>query len=583
MQDPRECILTPMRLFGAGLFVLLGGLLPAPRAALAAWPTDPTVNLGVCTEDFEQEFPQTMPDGSGGLFVVWQDYRDESNYKIYAQRISASGDPLWGANGIPVCSELGDQLVPHLTTDGAGGAIVTWNDTRAILSDIYCQRLSPSGALLWNASGVALCTAGGPQHDETLIPDGAGGAIVTWWDRRDNAAAVIGDIYAQRVNSAGTVQWASDGVPICVATGSQQYPMIASDGSSGAVITWADARNGSSNRDIYAQRVDADGTRLWTANGVALCNAANDQTSTAIASDGAGGAIVAWADSRATEKIYAQRISSGGVVQWTADGVPLTNGSGETLPTILEDGAGGAIVTWMDFSHFPTSQADIRAQRIASNGTAQWGAAGLAVCDFTGNQLSPVLTTDGAGGAIVTWTDYRANGVDADVYARRITSAGSAQWGAATKGVAVSTASSSQYLPAIATDAAGGAIVNWQDTRDGTSDIYAQRILSDGQLGTGNVGVESEAPGRLSLRLAGPNPARSERLLVRFSIGAGEPATLEVLDVAGRRVGGRTLDGFDAGTHTADLGEGRHLAAGLYLVRLRQGAEVRVVRIAVLK
>src|SRR6185503_20687656 len=226
------------------------------------------------------------------------DYRDGLYYQVYAQRLSASGVRQWGASGIPICSSDADQLVPHIATDGAGGAIVTCNDGRAGLTDIYAQRLSPGGDLLWAAAGVPLCQASGPQHDETLIPDGAGGAIVVWWDRRDNAAEVIGDIYAQRVSASGVVQWQSDGVPICVAGGSQQYPMIVADAAEGAIITWVDARNGDANRDIYAQRIASDGARLWATNGVALCSAANDQTTATIASDGAGGASVAWDDQR---------------------------------------------------------------------------------------------------------------------------------------------------------------------------------------------------------------------------------------------------------------------------------------------
>src|SRR5207302_9839344 len=121
---------------------------------------------------------------------------------------------------------------------------------------------------------------------------------VAWWDRRDAAAHVIGDIYAQRVSASGVVQWLTDGVPICVAGGRQQYPTIVADATEGAIIAWTDARNGDTNRDIYAQRIASDGSRLWATNGVALCSAANDQTTAVIASDGAGGAIVSWDDTR---------------------------------------------------------------------------------------------------------------------------------------------------------------------------------------------------------------------------------------------------------------------------------------------
>ena len=55
------------------------------------------------------------------------------------------------------------------------------------------------------------------------------------------------------------------------------------------------------------------------------------------------------------------------------------------------------------------------------------------------------------------------------------------------------------------------------------------------------------------------------------------------MDVSGRRVVEREVGTLGAGRHTLDLGQGTRLAPGLYLVCLRQGANMRVTRVAVLK
>ena len=106
------------------------------------------------------------------------------------------------------------------------------------------------------------------------------------------------DIYAQRVNASGVPQWTADGVALCTAANYQAYPTIVSDGAGGAIVTWQDGRSGYRNSaaDIYAQRVNALGVPQWTADGVALCTAASSQGSPTIVSDGAGGAIVTWQD-----------------------------------------------------------------------------------------------------------------------------------------------------------------------------------------------------------------------------------------------------------------------------------------------
>ncbi len=574
-------LLRPQRV---GL-ALIGWVLVSASPVLAAWPSDPNANLPVCTEVFNQEFPAVLPDGAGGVFIAWQDYRTELDYDLYAQRISASGVPQWGTNGIPVCTAVGDQLVPHLASDGAGGVIVTWNDTRNLLSDIFAQRLSPGGDPLWDLDGVPLCTAPGPQHDETLIPDGQGGVIVTWWDRRaDGGSAIYGDIYAQRVNASGVTQWTADGVAICTAAGDQEYPMIVGT-DIGALIVWTDARNGSSSRDIYARAITSGGVPLGPADGVIVCNASGDQTSTAIVSDAAGGAIVVWTDPRSSmEETYAQRLSNTAASLWTLGGLSVSTGpSAEFWPAMVSDGSGGAIVTWSDFRNFVTSGADIYAQRISSSGARQWTSAGVALCTFAEFQFFPTITTDGAGGAIVTWQDQRNGASNTDVYARRITAAGTAQWGSGNGGVAISTADTTQYLPMIATDGAGGAILTWQDAREGTTDIYAQRVMSDGQLGGGPVGVSSETPLSADLAPVGPNPIRGGRLRMRFALTTGAAGALELIDVAGRRIATRDLVGLGPGSHMLELGADVHIPAGLYLVRLREGGNERVTRVAMLK
>jgi hypothetical protein len=80
----------------------------------------------------------------------------------------------WADNGVAVCTAAGDQTYPQMTTDGAGGAIITWEDSRGISDDIYAQRIDPAGTVQWNADGVAVCTDPGQQQQEQIISDGAG-------------------------------------------------------------------------------------------------------------------------------------------------------------------------------------------------------------------------------------------------------------------------------------------------------------------------------------------------------------------------------------------------------------------------
>lgn len=431
----------------------------------------------VSTVDLNQQYPAITADGAGDYIITWYDYRNvTTNQDIYAQRVSATGAAQWTVDGLAVCKAAGYQQYPRIVSDGSGGAIIAWHDARSGGYDIYAQRIDAAGSPQWTANGVAICTASNSQQYPLIISDDAGGAIIAWYDYRSGAI----DFYAQRVDANGAVQWTANGVAICAATGSQLSPVMVSDGAGGAIIAWQDGRN-VGVFDIYAQRVDATGTVRWATDGVAVCAATDNQYNPAVISDGGGGAFITWHDYRSGTNydIYAQRLNASGVAQWAVDGMAIcAAANNQTITAIIADGLGGAIITWGD-SRVVSNQ-DIYAQRVNSTGSAQWAANGVAVCAATGPQSSPVIVSDNVGGAIIAWYDER-NGGGYDLYAQRVDPAGSAQWAA--NGVAVCQATNYQYTPVMAQDGAGGAILAWYDMRSTTNyDIYAQRIGKHGRF-----------------------------------------------------------------------------------------------------
>ena len=123
-------------------------------------------------------------------------------------------------------------------------------------------------------------------------------------------------LFAQKISNAGTRLWGATGIKVSTApidSSSSSYNVSAGENSSGGIfVTWDDFRN--SNWDIYAQEVDAAGNMLWSANGMALSTALNDQQDPSIRSFNHS-SIVGWSDSRNSGSsgydIYAQRVASG--------------------------------------------------------------------------------------------------------------------------------------------------------------------------------------------------------------------------------------------------------------------------------
>ena len=278
------------------------------RPAMAAWPNSPTANLPVCTAANSQYYPTITSDGAGGTIITWYDARS-GNFDIYAQRLDGNGNTLWTPNGVAVCTATADQTSPVVTTDGSGGAIIAWQDARNGNLDLYAQRVIATSATAWTSNGVAVYVGSGGQYEPAIASDENGGAVVAWTDDRSGN----NDVYAQRLNSSGSSLWTATGVVVCSAIGVQRFQTVNSDGAGGAFIAWQDQRAGGT--DLYAQHLSATATALWSAmlyssDPMPLSTARDEQTEVVAAPDGAGGLIVAWQDTRngATSDIYAQRI-----------------------------------------------------------------------------------------------------------------------------------------------------------------------------------------------------------------------------------------------------------------------------------
>ena len=269
--------------------------------------------VSICNQAAAQRGPKLVSDGSGGAFITWYDKR-AGNYDIYTQRIGSAGAVQWTTNGVATCTMATDQIKPDICSDGAGGVIITWYDYRSTTDfNIYAQRQGPAGAIVWAVDGVVMNNnVAYDQIDPKIVSDGLGGAIISWTDYRTGTTA---DIYAQRVNTSGTVQWTTTGVIICTSAGDQIKSQLVSDGNNGAYITWEDHRN-AGNSDIYAQRIASNAAINWTATGFAICTMGNDQLNPMIVSNGNLGAIVVWQDYRSGNNfdIYETGFNTTGLV-----------------------------------------------------------------------------------------------------------------------------------------------------------------------------------------------------------------------------------------------------------------------------
>lgn len=216
-----------------------------------------------------------------------------------------------------------------------------------------------SGALAgFIEDGVLLSTAPGKQYVVSIVPCPEGGAIVLWRDMPDTEGLFM----AQKIDPLGRIQWPSGGVRVSDISCPYWRSAAVSDGEGGVFVAFE--YNASA---IYAQHIDAGGTRLWTADGISVCDVAGEKLYVDICRDFAGGIIVCWKDGRnGGEGMYAQRVTGAGLPAWDPGGVAVDLGNlSSESPRICIDGKGGAIIAW--------NNQDVWAQRIRADGSIAWG------------------------------------------------------------------------------------------------------------------------------------------------------------------------------------------------------------------
>ncbi|HET7224212.1 MAG TPA: FlgD immunoglobulin-like domain containing protein [Candidatus Eisenbacteria bacterium] len=515
--------------------------------ALAAWPNNPARNLAVCTATQYQAEVVACSDGAGGMIVAWSDRRS-GTADVYAQRVSATGALLWAADGVAVCNAPLDQSAPAITSDGAGGAILAWQDGRSGFWDLYAQRIDGSGAALWDANGVAVCTVAGDQTAPHLDSDGAHGAFVCWQDGRAGSEHEFG----QWLDASGAARWTANGLSL---QSSLTAPLfVVGDGAGGAFFAW----------DGYAQHVLQNGSQQWGTGGYPIMNGPVQ----AMVADDAGGFIVYGGQEL-------QHATSTGALPWTYAGIAIAVPAGSAI-ALACDSAGTAVLAW-------AQNGDIDAARVGPARVTRWVAG---VCSAPGAQGAPRVTRDGQGGTLLAWQDARDATFDGnDLYAQRLSSTGAPLWAA--NGVAVSVAPRDQDPPALLPDGGGGVFAAWTDHRSDVGDVYAEWLNASGV--PGGSALAAPPPGgsnELALSAPGPSPTRAGARM-RLALPLAAPVRVSVSDAQGRRVRAWDAGVLAAGTHELAWDgrdqAGRPVAPGVWLVSVEAAGQSRSGRIVVLR
>ncbi len=506
-----------MKIIYALFFVLMTNFI------FSQWNSNPAINNTICVQTNKQTNPKMTSDLKGGAIIVWEDFRnDTSRADIFVQRISNGGTAMWTTHGVGICVDTNNQASPVITTDSIGGAIIVWEDKRSGKKNLYAQRIDSSGTIQWASNGVGVNLNTNNQGNAKLLPDGNKGAIIVWQDSIGTSYGIV----AQRLNAAGVPQWAGGSV-VSALPFSQSNPKAQISTAGEIFITWQDKRNGA-DFDVFVQKLNFSGAPQWLLNGINLTNFGGTQSNPKIVLDNSGGVVVVWQDKRTAidYDVYAQRINAAGVIQWAANGIGISVAvGGQTAIDITSQSmTNNVVIAWKD-ARAGLNNIDIYAQSVNLAGVVQWPTNGLLVANGIYNQINPNVTGDGVGGSIIAYQDSSAG--NWDIRSQHVSQAGTLLWNAAGANVGIATGHQINHNNIGLLN--GNSVYAFQDSRYGNKDIFAYKLDALGNP----IAVIPFSDNRVNINVF-PNPS-TETVMFHFP-GMGEHTNLILADASGNEI-----------------------------------------------
>lgn len=442
-------------------------------AALLAQAAAPLHNLPLCTASGTQSAPLVLADQAQGAWVIWEDARS-SRTMLYAQRLDSLGHPRLQNNGLALTTTSGKQTNFAATSDGLGGFIIVWQEVTNDDGDILAQRFGANGQRLWGLNGKEVYRGSKEQSTPQVVATGEGGAYVFWHDQRTGSQDLIG----QRLNENGEKLWHADGVELVTTRRAQTLGTAVLIPERGFALAWQD--DNPSPAQVFVQYFDQTGKAQWSAPvRVAQSTGEQSEPRMLLETSNANGftLYLAWLDERFNvPNVYGQKLDAAGALLWGTAGIAAGRaGSAQKEIQLLHDAASGVFVVWEDARN---DKGDLLAQRFDGAGNALWSATGLPFAQAEQGQLRPRIALDQQGGFIAVWEDERGSGTN--IYAQRVNTLGQLLW--PTGGLALTDHGKKNSQAHVQTLPTSRAWSVWMDERNGSVDIFAQALTSQGTL-----------------------------------------------------------------------------------------------------
>jgi hypothetical protein len=373
----------------------------------------------VSTRSGKKENPLVSIEPSGNSIVLWKGFDKKKNPELFVQKLSKNGLRLWQNEGIQLTESRIEKVDYSLRADKRGYAhisYITKNSSSSNKFFVRYQTLAPTGEYLSDSLKGNLYSSNNTISKTEIIPDGKSGSFVFWLENQNQKTLLCGQymdstgsrkwgtkpltisktnsnvlsysvgklgnsiyvaityqgnnkiVYQHLISDKGKLLWGVDGKLLTFQKGSQTNPQFAFVDSS-VVVSWTNEFE--KTKDVFIQRFDIQGNRMWGNNGKRILNIKGNQFGQRIVYDQKNGVVLAWFDKRensADANLYIQKVDLKGNFVWDSSAVMISSSQNmqKSYLNLIPDGSGGAIAVFKGSSD---KRNDIYGQKIFSTGT----------------------------------------------------------------------------------------------------------------------------------------------------------------------------------------------------------------------
>lgn len=333
---------------------------------------------------------------------------------VFAYKISPMGKFLWGNEGILVSGGKESAVNPSIAVTREGNYVIAWI-SQGNIEKIELQKFSVDGKSMWGKTIVQYSSKSGEGYtNPKVVPSDKGSVILMHTVTSGQFPAQKVKIAAQKFSSKGQILWGNGGKWIQDIGKVMVYtpPFFDSDGKDGAIIAWHDDRNSTNIQSAYVQRINSKGAIAFQRNGagVATQDHLNKFNPVAGVLSATNEVVVTWRmtpSGQSESGLYAQKFDAQGERMWGAEGLELIPIGSKIINGIEMVSLAKKIVVGYVESNDMGVNGTLNAVEISADGTTGKVKSSIPVSTFDSQKGKLFLLAGLSGSVIFIWEDSR--------------------------------------------------------------------------------------------------------------------------------------------------------------------------------